>query len=86
MATLSQRLRFMLADFHNMGVNDQTVCLESIREAAAMAKAVEDAPIGRVIAGRANSFPGFHLEVDCPAGFVIGGYFAMLSVTPSPEG
>jgi len=39
---LSERLKFMISDFENIGVNEQTVCMKALREAAELARRVED--------------------------------------------
>ena len=43
-----------------------------IDEARSLAKRVEDAPVGEIICGRANSFGGYNVEIRHDVSFVAG--------------
>lgn len=49
-------------------------------ELAALRKRVIDAPEGRIVCGRANSFGGFHVEIATDSGWHSGQRVALLTV------
>jgi len=50
-----------------------------------MEERVKGAAVGRIVSGRANSFPGFHVEIEADVGFFTGQTVALVPV-PGGEG